>query len=113
MRIKSKALLFSVIGLALGCTLVSQGAFAYQVEGHPEKGFFVVDLASTAPVTVENGFWGKEKITAQEYLDKACVGAKVGEINFLRYGGNSYSTPSDAIQIVFVMPSGGCKMAKP
>lgn len=113
MRIKSKALFFAAVGLALGAAIASQGAFAYQVEGQPEKGFFVVDVASTAPVTVVNGFWGKEKISAQEYLDKACVGAKVSEINFLRYGGSSYSSTSDAVQIVFVMPEHGCHAATP
>lgn len=109
MRIKSKALLISVIGLALGCSIASQGAFAYQVEGQPEKGFFLVEVATTAPVMVVNGFWGKERITPQEYLDKRCVGAKVSEISYAR--GGQYQ--SDDIQIVFVMPSGGCKMAQP
>jgi surfactin synthase thioesterase subunit len=112
MRLKAKWLGFWLIGLAIGCTVASQGAFAYQVEGLPEKGFFIVDLATTAPVTVRNRYFGKDRITPQEYLDKRCVGAKVSEINVLRYSA-TYTPISDAIQIVFVMPKNGCAMANP
>ena len=112
MRIKSKGLFFAALGLALGCTIASQGAFAYQVEGQPGKGFLVVDLASTAPVMVINDLWGKRRITPQDYLDKRCAGAKVSEINPVRYI-NQVNVLSDAIHIVFVMPEHGCHVGTP
>lgn len=112
MRLIAKGLGFWLIGLAIECIVASQVAFAYQVEGLPEKGFFIVDLATTAPVMVRNRYWGKDRITPQEFLDKRCVGAKVSEINVLRYSA-TYTAITDAVQIVFVMPKNGCTMKIP
>jgi hypothetical protein len=112
MRDTSKGLLLAGLGLAICAAASSQSALAYQVEGQPEKGFFIEDLVTTAPVTVRNGYWGTGRLTPQEYLDKRCVGAKVSELNVLRYAA-TYTPVTDAIQIVFVMPPNGCTEANP
>lgn len=79
---------------------------AYQVEGEPEKGFYVVNIHSSAPLRVVDGFFSKEQLTPQEYLDRKCPGAKVLEINMAGVPG--YAKTSTSVQIVFEMPSQGC-----
>ena len=92
---------------ALALAMVTANSVcAYQVEGEPEKGFYVVSIHSTAPVRVQDGFWGKEELTPQEYLDRRCPGAKVSEIDMAGVPG--YARNSTSVQIVFEMPARGC-----
>jgi hypothetical protein len=97
------ALKFFTAALAMA-TVTSAGA--YQVPGQPEKGFYVVDVTSTAPLRVMSDFWGKENIDPQQYLDRKCPGAKVDEINLARW--ESFNQNHASVQIVFVMPEKGC-----
>lgn len=93
--------------LALALSMVTATSVcAYQVEGEPEKGFYVVDIHSSAPLRVVDGFWGKERLSPQEYLDRKCPGAKVSEINIARV--QSYGQGQISVQIVFAMPAHGC-----
>jgi hypothetical protein len=109
MRDTSKGLLWAALGLAICGGVSSQGALAYQVEGQPEKAFLIVDLATTVPVRVRDNLWDNTFVTPQEYLNDRCVGAKVSELNITR---SDVSTSRSALQIVFIMPEGGCKRAQ-
>jgi hypothetical protein len=93
--------------LALALTMITaSSAFAYPVDGGTEKGFFLVEMHSSAPLLVKTSRLNKELRTPQEYLDKHCPGAKVSDIAIAAMP--SYMHESTQIQIVFPMPAGGC-----
>lgn len=94
--------LFALV-LAMG---TATSVCAYQVEGGLEKGFYVVDIHSSAPLRVVDGLGGYEQLTPQEYLDRHCPDAKVLEINMAGVPRNGRLSTS--VQIVFEMPARGC-----
>lgn len=98
----------AVLGFLTAATalVAASHAGAYQVAGEPEKGFYIADISSSAPLRVEDGGWGAELLTPQELLDRRCPGAKVSEINIARV--KSYAQRETSVQIVFVMPAQGC-----
>jgi hypothetical protein len=75
------------------------------VEDQPEKGYYLVEVKTTAPLRVADNFWGNELVTPQQVLDRKCPGAKVSEINVATW------ERCHCAQIVFVMPPNGCKDA--
>ncbi|WP_274644258.1 hypothetical protein [Pseudomonas serbica] len=79
---------------------------AYPVDGGPEKGFFLVEMHSSAPLLVKTTGWHGELLTPQEFVDKQCPGAKVSDIAIA--GVPTYLHESTMIQIVFPMPINGC-----
>jgi hypothetical protein len=94
---------------ALAMTTVTS-VCAYQVQGQPEKGFYLVDVTSTAPLKVWADVWSRESVAPQQYLDHKCPGAKVDEINLARWESIDQNVAS--VQIVFVMPAQGCQSAQ-
>jgi len=82
-------------------------AMAYPVSStSPKTGFYVADIASTAPVMIADGFWGREHLTPEQYVSRKCPGAAVTEINLASTP--SYGESDTSVQIVFTMPQGGC-----
>lgn len=97
--------------LPLLALFVAAPALAYPVsDKSPETGFYVADIASTAPVMIAEGFLGSEHITPQQYVNKKCPGAVITEINLASTP--TYGKSDTSVQIVFTMPQGGCLLSK-
>lgn len=87
---------------------IATPSFAYGVKGEPEKGYYLLNSASTAPLYVydSSNSFAKKRMKPQEYLDAHCPGAVVSEINIARTPG--YLQAESSVQIVFEMPVRGC-----